>query len=214
MFSRAVLFLLLGAALFVNPSYSYAEEGDDAVEATQQALEDMQNADPADLVKAQAKALQDKVSEMVKHLSMDESKHFFVLYANYTVYSLVKAVRDDVSFAVSECSTKNPAMASGLNSRFAEWEENIGSLMKESYTNIESLGMAQTYIPQSELKLIFNLIEEVRAQDSSQFEKIPLTTPEACQFMLSKLDETQQSMQQMLQLTLVSYPNVLQQMQK
>ncbi len=213
MFSRAVLFFLLGAFFFVQTSDSYAEEAD-AVEATQQAMEEMQSGDPADLVKAQSKALQDKVSEMVKHLSMDESKHFFVLYANYTVYSMVKAVQEDVGSAVSECASTNPNMASEMNSRFAEWEENVGALMKESYANIESLGMAQTYISQSELKLIFNLIEEVRAQDSSQFEKIPLTTPEACQFMLSKLDETQASMQQMLQLTLVSYPNVLQQMQK
>ena len=73
---------------------------------------------------------------------------------------------------------------------------------------------AQDYMPINEFGMIFGLIDEVRASDSSQFERIPLTTPEACEFMMSKMDETEQSMGQLLLVTQVSLPNLLRKTQE
>ncbi len=168
----------------------------------------------ADLAKAQNEVLNERVVSLLRTLDQEESRHFLVMYANYNIYSLVKAVREDVGQAVAGCAENNRDLADDLRDRFAKWDASVGGTMETAYAGIQNLALAQTYISQSELQLIFKLLEEVRGVNSSRFEKIPVTTPEACQFMLSKMDETQVSMNSLLKATLVSYPDLLQKTQE
>lgn len=164
--------------------------------------------------KAKAEVLKEKVSSTLKELSVDESQHFFVIYTNFTVYSMVHAVREDIQNAVTQCSANNPEMESKLVDRFDLWDSSVSATMEEARDNIDNLTLAQNYLPKSEFDTIFSMLIEVRSADDSQFEAIPVTTPEACEFMLSKMDETQESMNQLLQFTLVSYPSLMQKTQK
>ncbi len=188
---------------FVLPSYAQ-DEGD------QQESSFAQGA----AAKAKASILQEKISSTLKELSVDESQHFFVIYTNFTVYSMVHAVREDIQTAVTQCSENNPEMESALADRFDLWDSSVGSTMQEARDNIDNLTLAQNYLPKSEFDSIFSLLIEVRSADESPFDAIPVTTPEACEFMLSKMDETQESMNQLLQFTLVSYPSLMQKTQK
>ncbi len=167
-----------------------------------------------DMSGEQSRALRGKVANLLKNLSQEEVTHFLVMYTNYNIYSMVKAVSEDVGVAVDACAENNKEMADDLNRRFDEWTGNVGGTMKEAYANLKNLSLAQTYIPQSEVEMIFDLVDKVRSVNSSRFEAIPVTTPEACEFMLSKMDETEDSMNRMLQATLVSYPNIMKKTQK
>lgn len=166
------------------------------------------------LVKAQSETLKGMVSGLVPTLTRDETAHFIAMYKNYTIYSMVKAVNKDVGDAVSKCADNNKSMADELENRFEEWNKKIGVTLKESYANINNMAISQSYVPQSNLKTMFGLIEEIRAVNSSRFETTPVTTPEACEFMISKMDETEDSMGRMLKETLSSYPNLLKATQK
>ncbi len=167
-----------------------------------------------DLAKAQADALQDRMSDVMKRLDEAELTHFMVMFTNYNMYSVVKAVREDIKNAIDGCSKNNPEMEEDLRSKFATWDTNVGDSMKEVDANIKSMGLAQDYISQNELAMIYGLVDETRSKNSSQFEKTPVTTPEACEFMISKMDETQENMIRLLSATLQSYPNMLQKNQK
>ncbi len=168
----------------------------------------------AEISNAQNKALKNKVSGLLKNLSQSEATHFLVMYANYNIYSMVKAVSEDVGKAVDACAENNKDMADDINRRYGKWVDSVGGTMKEAYANLNNLSLAQTYLPQSEVKMIFDLVDRVRSVNSSRFEALPVTTPEACEFMLSKMDETEDSMNQMLRATLASYPNLMKKNQK
>jgi len=167
-----------------------------------------------DLVDAQTDALQDQVANLMTSLEIDEAQHFAVLYSNYTIYSMVDAVRTDVENASNACAENNKDMATAVLDRFARWDGNVSSTMKDAYANIEAMALAQTYMPQSEVKTFFGLISATRQENSSRFETVPVTTPEACEFMMSKMDETEDSMIHMLRATMISFPTVLQKNQK
>ncbi len=167
-----------------------------------------------DIAKAQNEALNEKVASTLKKLTQEEAVHFLTMYGNYNIYSLVKAVRDDVKDATDACAKNNKTMEDDITERFSKWDKNVSKSMAEVNANIKNLSLAQTYISQSELKIIFGLIDEIRAVNSSRFETTPVTTPEACEFMLSKMDETEKQMVGMLRATLASYPDAIKKTQK
>lgn len=162
-----------------------------------------------DLAKAQSEALKQRINGVMKKLDQAELTHFMVMYTNYNLLSVVKAVRQDIGNAVQGCKQNNPDMLDDLNNKFAGWEKNVGGSMKEVDANVKSMGLAQDYVSQQELAQIYALVDETRAHNSSQFEKTPVTTSEACEFMMSKMDETQENMKKMLAATLQSYPNMV-----
>ncbi len=183
-------------------------------EAAESKSESESNTNSKDLVKAQSDALKDRMSGVMKRLDEAELTHFMVMFTNYNMYSVVKAVREDIKNAIDGCSKNNPEMEDELRSKFSNWDTNVGDSMKEVDGNIKAMALAQDYISQNELNMIYGLVDETRAVNSSQFEKTPVTTPEACEFMISKMDETQENMIRILSATMQSYPNMLKKTQK
>ncbi len=167
-----------------------------------------------ELLKKQTSALRTQVKDTMNNLDVNDAQHFAVMYSNYMIYSAVKAVREDVGGAVDQCSENNPDMAKDINSRYEAWNKNVGDMMEEADSNLNNMALSQTYMSQEEVKTLFGLVDETRRANSSRFETTPVTTPEACEFMLSKMDETEESMKHMLQATLVSYPTLLKKNQK
>lgn len=159
------------------------------------------------VVKEKQSALNKKYVSVMATLDTREVQHFAVVIVNYNLVSTVKAVQEDISNAVEACAQHNPEIADAVNARFAKWKEVVGVSMGEAQANVNNMVLAQDYLPQNEYENIFGLIEDVRKYNSSRFEKTPVTTPEACEFMLSKMDETQEHMVSMLKATLVSYPS-------
>ena len=198
---RVTALLSLFAIILGTSGMVYAETSKKLQKAQPEASEDLQ--------KVQSDTLKKMVTNLVPTLTRDEAGHFIAMYKNYTMYSMVKAVSADVDNAVEQCSENNKSMAEDLQERFKQWNETIGGTMKESYASINNMAISQAYIPQAELKTMFGLIDEVRSVNSSRFETAPVTTPEACEFMMSKMDETEESMGRLLKETLSSYPNLL-----
>lgn len=198
MIRRIFQFTCLFALLAVS-NVSYAQSG-------------IVSADPK--AKVLHDALTDRVSGIMSGLTQKQAFHFMAVYANYTILSTVKAVREDVADAIEACGENNKSMRSDLNSRYEVWDKSLAEPYDAAFGNIKNMGIAQNYMSQEDLKSIFADIDRLRAIDSSNFEKTPVTSPEACEFMLSKMDETEQSMKQLMQMTMQSYPNILQQTQE
>ncbi len=180
------------------------------------AKKEIDQGDPkaAALAKARLEALKEQVRGIKKDLGQAELVHFGIIYGNYNIYSVVKAVHEDVKNAVDKCIKNNPEMEKRLSARWDEWTKSVTANMEEALANINAMTLAQDYAPQENMKRIFALIDETRKANSSRFETIPVTTPEACEFMLSKMDETQENMNMMLIATIKSYPEIVRSMQK
>jgi hypothetical protein len=163
---------------------------------------------------AKTEALKQRTTAIVAKLDKTQQQHFYIVFRNYNFISLVRAVENDISEAVDGCSKNNPDMEDQVRRRFANWQKNLETPKKEAAANIDNMILAQNYATKEEMNGISAIIDDMRAINSSRFESTPVTTKEACEYMLSKMDETQKDMETMLRSTLISYPNALQKNQK
>ena len=160
-----------------------------------------------------AQALNSAVSAKIKSLDYADAQHFFILYKNYTMVSAVKAVEADLKMAVDACSEENPKMKKDLNSRYEAWHDAVAKSMESAMSNINNMILAQTYESRANLESLFREADDVRADTDSRFKKIPVSTPEACEYMVSKMEETRDQMISLLSTTLVTYPTAVQRSQ-
>lgn len=162
----------------------------------------------------QSEYLTEQMGEIMRRGTPEEARHFAAIYTNYNLYSVVKAVREDVGNASEACATNNPSIADKVNGRFNKWSDNVTAKMDEVYANIENMMKAQNYATEKQLTDLFAVVDDERAKNSSRFEKTPVSSPEACEFMMSKMDETERSMTALLSAAKMSFPSVLKKMQK
>ncbi|MCB1561941.1 MAG: hypothetical protein KDJ75_00050 [Alphaproteobacteria bacterium] len=148
--------------------------------------------------------------EFQKGLSPRDKQHFNILYANYNIAGVVKMVRADVANAIEQCSANNPDMADALNERYKKWDGAIDPVMAEADAMINNMLFAQDYADPKDIREVFQLIDDNRTQYQSEIKKVPVTTPEACEYLRNKMDETQETMTGLLEKTLVGLPQAMQ----
>jgi hypothetical protein len=217
-----MLFAIIFSLTFVSAETIYSNLGKGMIkhavaqEGNNEAAPVIDQGDPkaAELAQARLDALMGQIHGIKKNLGQAELTHFGIIYGNYNIYSTVKAVHEDVENAVKGCIENNPEMEDQLSARWDVWTKSVSANMEEAWANINAMTMAQDYAPQENMRRIFNLIDETRKANSSRFEAVPVTTPEACEFMLSKMDETQDNMNMMLIATIKSYSSIMKAMQE
>lgn len=201
----------------VKRAFAQTEEAnvaDQSEEAYGEGVVDEGDPEAAKLAESQLDALNGQIRGVAQSLAQAEMAHFGIIYSNYTIYSMVKAVRSDIEGAVNACIEKNPEMEDQIVKRWNAWNKSVGATMKEAHANIMAMTLAQDYAPKENMENIFSLVDATREANSSRFETIPADTPEACEFMLSKMDETQEQMNMMLVATIKSYPAIMKKMQE
>ncbi|MDH5722859.1 MAG: hypothetical protein OEY94_06020 [Alphaproteobacteria bacterium] len=186
--------------------YVYAQE-------EQSAQTEAEKMDEKDIEKAKQKMLNDKIMNISAGLDQKEFAHFMVIYSSYAVVNMVMDVQTDVGTAVKACIENNPDMEDKVQARYDEWNKVVGKSLADAESNINNMGLAQDYIPQSELKELNAMVRATRNEAALRFEKTPVSTPEACEFMLTKMDDTQNTMVGLLGATIENFSKVLQKTQ-
>ena len=148
--------------------------------------------------------------DFIKDLDEPSKRHFTVLYGNYNLITVVEEVEDGIDLAVDACSEANPDMKEALESRFDEWKDAVRPVIKEADAHIGNMILAQDYSKPRKIRKFFKLIDKARKEKSKDVKKMPVTTPEACQSLLEKMNETQGNMTKLLRMTLLSLPQVMQ----
>ena len=144
--------------------------------------------------------------DLMQELSEVEKKHFYMAYSSYNLIQTVRIVQDDVSKAIGSCGENNSEMEADLEDRFALWNDAINPLLQEAGGNLNNMILAQAYAPSKDIEAIFAMLDKTRQETNSQINKIPVTTPEACRYLLEKMNETQSRMISLLKSALVSFP--------
>ena len=136
-------------------------------------------------------------------------RHFYAIYGSYNLIKVVEEVQAQVGNAIDKCIDANPDMKDALKTRHKDWKAALKPIMKDADANIDNMIKAQEYAQPKELKRILKLNDELRANKEDQVEKYPVTSPEACEYLRVKMDETESNLTQLLRSTLVSLPNAL-----
>lgn len=148
--------------------------------------------------------------EFTKDFDEASARHFTIVYSNYNMIKVVETVRDDVEMAVDKCTSVNPEMKDVLKSRYTTWTESIKPVLKEAEQNINTMVLSQDYTEPGEIRNFFKKIDKERDAQNREVQKVPVTTKEACEFLLNTMDSTQNQLIELLQATLVSTPQAVQ----
>lgn len=148
--------------------------------------------------------------EFTQGFSDEDRRHFNVLYGNYNLVKIVETVQDDVGTAVKKCGEANADMKEPLDKRYDEWRAAIKPVMAEAEANLNNMVFAQDYAQPKKIRKFFKLIDDAREKRDAEVEKVPVTSKEACEYLLKTMDSTQQSMISLLRATLVSLPQIMQ----
>ena len=148
--------------------------------------------------------------EFMAEMDDVSKRHFSVLYGNYNLIKVVETVRDDVEMAVEACGEANPDMEEPLETRFDAWKDAVKPVLKEADANVNNMILAQDYSKPRDIKKFLKKIDKARDEQDDQVKKVPVTSAEACQSLLEKMDETEANMVRLLKMTLVSLPMTMQ----
>jgi hypothetical protein len=97
-------------------------------------------------------------------------------------------------------------MKDKLQARYNAWDQDVGAVIKEAGAQVDNMVAAQEYAKPAEIRKVFKALDARRTKTESQITKIPVTTPEACQFLHDKMDETQASLTNLLRSALITAP--------
>ncbi|MFN3700493.1 MAG: hypothetical protein ACK4VI_03110 [Alphaproteobacteria bacterium] len=166
----------------------------------------------AEEMKSQSQLLRkltDDIKDLTESLDPPSRAHFYMIYNNHNLISTVKRVREDVSGAVNKCSESNPEIEERIRARYAQWEEAVNEKIESAKGNIDNMTIAQDYAPEEKIRSIMKMSDDLRDETMAKMERIPVTTLEACEYLLNKMDETQANMVNLLEATLVSVPQAI-----
>jgi ABC-type transporter Mla subunit MlaD len=212
--------LLLLAVLpyfaFSGASLSYAQD-ETADEATEIQAEESAAADdaaqassaPAPTMDPDVRALNSNIAELTMDLDANDRRHFYTLYNNNNLISTVKYVRDHIGDAIDACSENNPDMEEALRARYKEWTDAVNEKLGEAEGQVDNMVLAQEYASDGDLNEILKQADDLRAKTQENVERIPVTSPEACEYLLNKMDETQANMLRFLSAVLVAMPQAM-----
>ena len=191
--------------VFVFPAVSMSQEADAEAEAVEPS-----DAAVSEKTRSAMIEVREAAQRFVEDLTPEQERHFGVLYGNYNLIKVVKTVRDDLGNAMDSCGEENPDIKEEASTRYDEWTEAIDPVLEDAEANVANMIVAQDYARPREFDQFFKLVDKARDQNSQDVQKVPVTSLEACQTMISKMDETQPNMIELLNATLVSLPKALQ----
>ena len=152
----------------------------------------------------------ERAKEISEGLDQTQRRHFNVMYGNYNLIQVVEDVRDHIEMAVDKCGDENPDMEEAMDTRFEAWEDAVEPLIDEAEANVNNMIVAQDYMKPRDIRNFFDDIEDAREKQNDAVKKVPVTSAEACQTLLEKMDETQANMVRLLEATLISLPRAMQ----
>lgn len=198
---------------------SFAQDNGNADEqAGQEASSDVatEKGDKNQASKTQARAMDPEVralnkslAELTMDLDDNDRRHFYTLYNNNNLISTVTYVRDHIGEAIDACSENNPDMEDDLRARYKKWTDAVNEKLEEAEAQVENMVLVQEYASDDAINEVLKQADDLRAKTQENVERIPVTSPEACEYLLNKMDETQETMLRYLGTVLVAMPQAM-----
>lgn len=210
--------LILSIFIFTafSPSDVHAEEAPKAEEKGTEKADDVDLGKQAIIEKDDPeispglKKLNKQLKDISLPLNASNRRHFYMIYNNHNMISTVEHVRSKVSEGIDACSKENPDMEEALRARFAIWDEAVGAKLDEARGFRDNMIEVQEYTKASKIRNVIKQADKLRKETNESVETIPVTTKEACDYLLNKMDETQETMLSLLSATLITLPQALQ----
>lgn len=138
-------------------------------------------------------------SAVVEPLSNTQKETYFILRNKYGVIRAVRIVKRDVGEAVQKCGLANPDIQDKMTARFKDWTNNVDPILKTAEAYLEQEIKAQTVVEDDVFEDMLEMNDEAFEYQESLIEKEPVTSLEACERLLKSMDDTENTMLQLMQ---------------
>ena len=100
-------------------------------------------------------------------------------------------------------------MEDDLRARYKKWTDAVNEKLEEAEAQVENMVLVQEYASDDAINEVLEQADDLRAKTQENVERIPVTSPEACEYLLNKMDETQETMLRYLGTVLVAMPQAM-----
>lgn len=202
--SRFLSLTALAVMMYASFPVSGAMAQDSQGQTSAQQAQEEEEPDAATL------AYQRTMGALAQNLSKDDLMHFSVLNTEYYMVSTVKLWMKEVNHAIDGCEKNNPSMKSDMEERRDELAKAMEKPLSDAEKNLSNMMLAQTYAKPEDVKAMLAQGDDLREKKSSIFKTMPVTTPEACKYILVKTKEVQDNMIGLLNMSTKLYSKALQ----
>jgi len=129
--------------------------------------------------------------EIAGGLSEDELRVLYHIRQSFGITRSVGIVRDDIARAVELCGEANPALKTGMDTRFKEWVHAVSPVLDESEGKIEKAIDKQSFREPADIRGYLQLVRRMADFTDDQIKKFPVTTEDACKSLFQSMNSTQ-----------------------
>jgi hypothetical protein len=178
--------------LLIGPASLYAQE-------ETKAADEQQNFEKFDLPEnPHISELEEKAKSLTEGLSQDEIKMLYEIRQSFGITRAIRVVAHDVSDAVKLCAEKNPDLENKIVTRHKLWWDKIEPVLSETEKYTQVVIDRQSVRSPEEVRSYLDLVKKAADFTDNQFEKVPVTTLEACMSLFSSMDNTEENLLKLL----------------
>ena len=138
-------------------------------------------------------------NSLLDSLPNQNKEVFFVLRNKHSVIRSIGIVQRDIKDAVKACGKENKDLKKPMRDRFKDWENAVLPILKEAKKFLEIELKEQEAFHITDYRHVMKLNDKAYKFSESKIQKTPVTTKEACENLLSSMDETEDTLVNLLQ---------------
>ncbi len=109
---------------------------------------------------------------------------------NFGYIRSISVAQSSVENAVNQCADQNPDMKADITEKFAKWNGDIAAVLDKQAKQLADAVSEKNFKDPAEVQAYLDAIDDMADYSESHLDKSVVTTPEACQNLISSMDET------------------------
>lgn len=154
--------------------------------------------------------LHKKIEALTAPLDEVQKSHFMMIYNNHNLLNVVSTIEDDVKNAVDACGENNPDIKQKMRGRYDEWQAVLKPVKREARAHLDNMILVQDYTKSTDVMEVLNISNSVRIETANQFKKVPVSDLKACNYLYTKMTETEDQLLRLLRSTMITLPDAAQ----
>ncbi len=146
--------------------------------------------------------LEEYTVSLLNGLEPAQAQYIYNIRQNFGIIRSVQVVRGDIEKAVESCGEANTDMKQQITSRFDSWNDVIVPKLAVADVALKDAVQRQSFRPTVRVTMLLDLVQSAFEERDVQIKKVPVSTPEACKSLLESLDETEESLQDLMDSTI------------
>lgn len=153
---------------------------------------------PQPVKNEKAVKLEKKAAEIIENFSPVERESLGVISDGFGIMHAVMLTNKSVSTTVEACGKKNPDMKADMDAAYKDWYSGIGPALQAREKDLKAAVNDGRFSKPKEVEAFLDALDDLARYNYDRMEKVPLTTPSACEKLVKSMDRSGEQLSQAL----------------